>query len=104
MSTRAAGGADLLADEQHRRLVEFALPDHHRAVDRQVVQLAPHGIDRRLIGAVLVATPPQACRIDRRALGHPHNLERENALKNETVRNGDRSHDGFPAIRRARGD
>ncbi len=46
-------GADLLADEQHRRLVHFALPDHHGAVDRQIVELAPHGVDRGLVGGLL---------------------------------------------------
>jgi hypothetical protein len=49
--------ADLLADEQHRRLVELALADHHRAIDRQLVELAPHCVDRGLIGALSLPWP-----------------------------------------------
>ena len=76
-------GADLLADEQHRRLVHLALADHHRAVDRQLVELAPHGIDRRLIGGLLLAAPAQPRGVDRRALGDAHDLDRENALQHQ---------------------
>jgi hypothetical protein len=54
--------SDLLADEQHRRLVALALADHHGAVDRQLVELAPHRVDRRLIGRLLVAAAAQARR------------------------------------------
>ena len=57
---RAVLVADRLADEQHRRLVALALPDHDRAVDRQLVELAPHGVDRRLIGRLLVAAAASA--------------------------------------------
>jgi hypothetical protein len=32
---RPGSGADLLADEQHRRLIHLALADHNRAVDRK---------------------------------------------------------------------
>ena len=84
--------ADLLADEQHRRLVEFALADHNGAVDRQLVELAPHGVDGGLIGGLFFAAPAQPRRIDRRALGHTHDLHRQNALEHQTVRNGNRRH------------
>ncbi len=77
-------GADLLADIEHRRLVALALADHHRAVDRQCVQLAPHRIDRRLVGGVLVAPATQPARGHRRALGHPRQLEREDAVERGT--------------------
>ena len=73
--------ADLLADEQHRRLVALALADHHGAVDRQLVELAPHGVDRRLVGGLLVAAAAQPRRRHRGALGHAHDLEREDALE-----------------------
>ena len=86
----AALGADLLADEQHRRFVHLAFADHHRAVDRQIVELAPHGVDRRLIGRLLLAAAAQPRGIDGRALGHPHDLHRENAVKHQVVRYGDR--------------
>ena len=82
-----AFGADLLADEQHRRFVHLAFADHDRAVDRQLVELAPHGVDRGLVGGLFVAAAAQPRRIDRRALGHAHDLERENALQHEVVGN-----------------
>ncbi len=81
--------ADLLADEQHRRLVEFALPDHHGAVDRQLVELAPHGVDRGLIGGLVLAAPAQARGGDRGALGHAHDLDSENALQQVFGLDGD---------------
>jgi hypothetical protein len=91
MSTFGPGaGADLLADEQHRRLVALALADHHRAVDRQLVELAPHGVDRRLVGGLLVAAPAQPRRGDRRALGHAHEFERQDALEHLMRLDGDR--------------
>ena len=74
-------GADLLADEQHRRLVALALPDHHGADDRQLVHLAPHRVDRGLVGRLLVAAAAQLRRSDRRALGHPRDLQREDAVQ-----------------------
>ena len=82
--------ADLLADEQHRRLVALALADHHRAVDRQLVELAPHGVDRGLVGGLLVAAAAQPRRRHRRALGHAHDLERQDALQHQVRLDGDR--------------
>ncbi len=80
--------ADLLADEQHRRLVALALADHDGALDRQLVELAPHGVDRGLVGRLLVAMAAQPRRRHRRALGHAHDLEREDALQHQLRRNG----------------
>ena len=77
----AAAAADLLADEEHRRLVALALPDHHGAEDRQIVHLAPHRIDRRLVRRLLVAPAAQIGGGDRRALGHPCDLQREDAVQ-----------------------
>ena len=51
---------------EHRRLVALALADHHRAVDRQPVELAPHGVDGGLVGGDLVAAAAQPRRGDRR--------------------------------------
>ena len=87
---------DLLADEQHRRLVALALADHHGAVDRQLVELAPHGVDRRLVGRLLVAAAAQARGRDRGALGHAHDLERQDALEHLVGLNGNRRHSRFP--------
>jgi hypothetical protein len=72
---------DLLADEQHRRLVALALADHDGAVDRQLVHLLAHGIDGGLVGVLLVAAPAQLRGGDRRPLGHPHDLDRQDAVQ-----------------------
>ena len=85
---RAVAVADLLADEQHRRFVALALADHDGAVDRQLVELAPHGVDRRLVGGLLVAAAAQPRRGDRRALGDAHQLQREDAFDELTGLNG----------------
>ena len=61
--------ADLLADEEHRRLVALALADDDRAVDRQAVQLAAHRVDGGLVGRLLVAVAAQARGGDGGALG-----------------------------------
>ena len=55
----AVAGADLLADVEHRRLVALALADHHRAVDVEDVERLAHGVDRRLVGRLLVAVADQ---------------------------------------------
>ena len=92
----AALGADLFADEQHRRLVQLALADHDSTVDRQIVELAAHGVDGGLIGGLFFAAATQPRRIDRRALGDAHDFNRENALQHQAVRNGNRRHHFFP--------
>ncbi len=89
---RAALVADLLADEQHGRLVELALADHHGAVDRQLVELAAHGVDRGLVGGLLGTAAAQARCRDRRALGYAHDLDRENALQDQVRLDGNRRH------------
>ena len=47
--------ADLLADEEHRRLVALALTDDDRAVDRHRVHHLAHRLDGDLIGLVAIA-------------------------------------------------
>jgi hypothetical protein len=72
---------DLLADEQHRRLVALALADHDGAIDRQLVELAPHRVDRGLVGGLLVAVAAQASRRYGGALGDADDFKRKNALE-----------------------
>ena len=72
--------ADLLADEQHRRLVALALADHDGAVDGQLVELAAHGVDGGLVGGLLVAVAAQPGGGHRGALRDAHELHREDAL------------------------
>ena len=57
MSTERGGirVADLLADEEHRRLVALALADDDRAADVGVVHRLAHGGHGGLVGAVPVA-------------------------------------------------
>ena len=52
---RRAAVADLLAVEEHRRLVLLALADHDDAVHRDRVEDEAHRVDGRLIGGDLVA-------------------------------------------------
>jgi hypothetical protein len=69
--------ADLLADEQHRRLVAFTFADHDRAVDRHRVHDLPHRFDRDLVGFVPVALPHRVRTGNRRLFHDPEKLERE---------------------------
>src|ERR1700730_14171395 len=85
---RAGVHSDLLADKQHRRLVALALADHDRAFDRQLVEFAPHRVQRSLVGRLLVAVTAQPRRRYRRALRHAHDFECENTLQHELRRNG----------------
>ena len=73
-------GADLLADIEHRRLVALALADHHGAVDGERVERAAHGVDRGLVGRLLVAAAHQLGGRQRRRFGDAHRFEREIAV------------------------
>ncbi len=75
-----AAGADFLADIEHRRLVALALADHHPAVDGQAVERPAHGVDRGLIGRLLVAAPHQPPSRQSRRLGNPNRLQRQIAV------------------------
>src|SRR5262249_26851422 len=83
---------DLLAVEEHRRLVLLTLADHDDATHRDRVQHQPHGVDGRLVGAVLVAAPDPATRSHRSRLRHADELEREIPV-------GRLAHAGNPYIR-----
>src|SRR5258706_14058324 len=48
---------DFLADEEHRRLVALAFADHDGAIDRHLVEFAPHGIDGSWSAAIFLPWP-----------------------------------------------
>jgi hypothetical protein len=78
---RSGSGADLLADEQHRRLIHLALADHNRAIDRKAAEFAAHGIDGGLVGFLFRAATAQPGGGNCGALGHPHYLKRQSAIE-----------------------
>ncbi len=78
---RPVFGADFLADEQHRRLVHFALADDDGTVDGEATKLASHGVDGRLVGLLFSAAAAQPRRGHRGPFGDADDFERENALK-----------------------
>ncbi len=69
--------ADPLVVEEHRRLVLLPLADHDDALHRDGVDHAPHEIDGRAVGGVLVAATDPAGRSHRCRLRHADELERE---------------------------
>ena len=80
MSIARSAGADLLADIQHRRLVHFALADHHGAGDGDGVEGAAHGLDGGAVGLVLLAETDPARGGKCRGLGDAHEFEGEVAV------------------------
>ena len=82
--------ADLLAVEEHRRLVLLPLADDDDAVHRHGVEHVAHRVDRRLVGRVLVAAPDPAPGGERGRLGDADELEREVAVGGGRV--GHRGH------------
>ena len=81
MSTaRRAAVADLLAVEEHRRLVLLALADHDDAVHRDGVDQQAHRVDGGAVGRLLVAAPDPAGGGQRRRLGDPDELQGEVAI------------------------
>ena len=72
---------DLLADEQHRRLVALALADHDGAFDRQLVEFAAHRIDGGLVGRLFLSMAAQPRRGHGRTFRDPHDFQREDALE-----------------------
>ncbi len=69
--------ADLLADEQHRRLVALALADDDRAAHLDLVEGLAHRLDRGAIRGHSIAAAHVARRFDGRRLGDADHLERE---------------------------
>ena len=58
------------------------------SISVQLVEFAAHRVDRGLIRRLLVAMAAQPRRRHGRALRHPHDLEREDALEQHLRRNG----------------
>ena len=73
----AGAVADLLAVEEHRRLVLLALADDDDAAHRDGVEHEPHRVDRRLVGRDLVPAPDPARRERRGRLRDANELERK---------------------------
>ena len=69
--------ADLLPDEQHRGLVALALADDDPPGELDLVHRPPHRLDGGVVGFILLAAAHEPGRGDRRSLGHPDHLERE---------------------------
>ncbi len=63
---RSLAGADLFADEEHRRLIALAFADDDGAVDVEPVQLRAHCVDSRLVRRLFVAASRQKRRKHRR--------------------------------------
>ena len=78
---RPVAVADLLAVEEHRRLVLLALADHDDAVHRDRVEHYAHPVDRGLVGGLLVAPADPPARAERGGLRHADELEREIAVR-----------------------
>ena len=78
---RPVAVADLLAVEEHRRLVLLALADHDDAGHRDGVEDYAHAVDRSLVGGLLVAPADPPARAERGGLRHADELEREVAVR-----------------------
>ena len=68
---------DTLADVEHRRLVTFALADDDPPGEVDLVHRPAHRLGRGGVGGILLAATHEPRRLDRRRLGHPDHLERE---------------------------
>jgi hypothetical protein len=77
----ALGRADLLADEQHRRLVALALTDDDGPVHVELVERGAHRLDGGGVGRLLVAAADQLGSGDRRRFGHADHFEDEDAVE-----------------------
>src|SRR5262249_60395856 len=69
------------ANLEHRALVHLPFTDPHAALDVNFGELLAHGIDGGLVGRLLVAATPEAGGGDGSGLGHPRNLQHQNAIE-----------------------
>ena len=72
--------ADVLAVEEHRRVVLLALADDDDAVEVDGAEELAHRVDRGAVGGVLVAAADERNGADRRGLGRTHELHAEVAV------------------------
>ena len=80
VARRAAPVADVLAVEEHGRLVFLALADDDDAVEVDGPEELAHRVDRSSVGAVLVALADEGHGADGRGLGRPHEFHGEVAV------------------------
>jgi len=69
-------------------LHEVRLRDWWRVAVRELPTGIVLGVDRGLVRRLLVAVSAQPRRGDRRTFRHPHDLERQDALEQQLLRNG----------------
>src|SRR4029079_10069809 len=74
-----------LADVQHRRLVPPPLADDDPPVELDLLHRPAHGLGRGGVGLVAGTATHEPGRIDRRRLGHPDHLEREQLFHSNLV-------------------
>ena len=77
---RAVESTDLLADIEMVDGILSALADDDGTVDRQVIELALHGVDGGKIGGALIAAAPHTGGGHRGALGDPDQLDGQDTV------------------------
>ena len=80
VAVRPVAVADFLAVVEHRRLVFFALADHHHAAHRHRIDQFAYRVDRRAVAALLVAAPHPAAGCHGAGLGDPYQLQGQVAV------------------------
>ena len=81
-------GTHFLADIEHRRLVAFTLTDHDAAGNRQIVQLAAHGVDSHLVGGFLVPLTTIARGSHSGGFDHTCHLHRQHTVEMASLGGG----------------
>ncbi|SBS70173.1 hypothetical protein MIPYR_10326 [uncultured Microbacterium sp.] len=81
VALRPASGTDVLAVEEHRRVVLLALADHDEPVEVHGGQERPHRVDGGTVGELLLAASDERDRADRRGLRGPDELESQVAVR-----------------------
>ena len=99
VGVRRGAVADLLAVVEHRRFVLLALADDDHAVHRHAAEHDAHGVDRRAVGALLVAAAHPAGRRHGRRLGHPDQLQGQVAVRRLRAATFACTHAGDPSAR-----
>src|SRR5690606_37922667 len=79
-----ASPTDTFADVEHGRLVAFAFADDDLAVDVELVQDPPHGVDTCLVDEIGVALARYPAGRDGRLFGDAHGVEHQRPLEVQT--------------------